>query len=83
MVKSAPGISSQVLSVPDLYYLIYLESRGPTTINLKLASGPSNVEWLNVESGECSPHSTVTTAQTNTSIPSPHFTSEVAVRIFR
>ena len=82
-VIAAPGVVARLLSHPGHTILAYLEGRGPTTLELQLAPGPWQVEWVDVESGEIVSHATVVATNSKTIIASPAFVHEIAMRLFR
>lgn len=82
-VAFAPGVVTRTLSHPGAQYLTYLEGRGPTTLHYALPSGHWQIEWIDTMTGEVIRSETAVVNAETTPFPSPEFSGEIAVRIFR
>ena len=83
VVHRASGVVTRALSAPGHSYAIYLQGRGPTTLELSLAEGRWTAEWVSVETGEVLKSETVSSTGNTTLLASPPFSDEIALRLVR
>jgi hypothetical protein len=60
---------------------VHLLGRGPTNLELRLPAGTYRAEWLDPRSGETGPVETIRVDRSTTSLRSPEFESEAALRL--
>lgn len=83
VVQYAPGVVSRALSSPGSHYLIYLQGRSPTELHLDLPDGKWLVQWLDPQTGQYGTVRTFESSAGISTLPSPDFDEEIAVRIYQ
>ncbi|BET68673.1 hypothetical protein ASA1KI_35910 [Opitutales bacterium ASA1] len=81
VVVRAPGVVPLVLGTQGHQYAVHLLGRGPTNLELRLPAGTYRAEWLDPRSGEAGPVETIRVDRQTTSLRSPEFASEAALRL--
>jgi hypothetical protein len=82
VVARASGVVVRALSQPGKAHALYLQGRGPTTLQLRLAPGHWTVEWIDVEDGRVLRRDiAIAKPGEPTSVSSPDFKDAVAVRV--
>jgi hypothetical protein len=72
---------ARVLSEPGKQYAIYLFGGPAAKLELKLPKGDYTVEWIDPTSGKVLQTSRVTASKAETVLPSPRFTTDIALRV--
>jgi hypothetical protein len=83
VVRKAPGVVTQVLSVPGREYALYLEGRDPVTLELDLPTGRWQADWISVVTGAVLRQQNLRAAGSTVLLESPPFDGEVALRVRR
>lgn len=83
LVERASGVVARVLSAPPTAHALYLQGRGPTTLQLRLPAGAWSAEWVSVENGTVLKREDVHVGSEAAALTSPEFGDAVALRLLR
>ena len=83
LVQASPGLVARVLSAPGAHYLVYLEGRTAEQIHVNLPEGNWRVQWIDPVSSSPLSQYVIKATTPVTTLHSPDFESEAAVRIVR
>ena len=83
VVRHAPGFITRTLAYDGKEYAIYVEGNGPGSLSLNLPPGAYRVGWINTKNGTTEKTERLEVGDLYTSIQSPVFVDDIALRITR
>ncbi len=82
-IQRSPGVVTRTLSAPGHSYAVYIQGRGPTTLELNLPEGRWTAQWLNTENGEVMKQEICLSTGRAVALSNSGFSAEAALRIVR